>query len=625
MPHVGLSLVGMVSAGDAEQAQAAVLVERVTIQNFKGILRLEVDLQPGLSLLVGRNNAGKSRILRALHVALGGIPVERDDLTVGSKDPAQIDVFVAPRAGSHTRDSGRANGDDDGPMLDDTFDVRLQRIFGPALVLVSESPERQRFCWRTTITSTSEGSGARSQMESLTYDPAAEEWLPTGQPVGRPVRDLLYAELVDTRRDLDAELRQRGTAIRRILNDLRVPEEEREDLEQRLAALGDDILSHSDTLQNVRGTLDSLDHYVGALGAARIDPVPRTLEELARSVGVSFAGGDEQLASRLHGSGVRSLASLLVQDVFYRRTLGVDGGEVRPHPVTLIEEPEAHLHPHAVFEVARLLEQGGRQVIATTHSPLLATSVTPASLLLVRHALDGGHDIVGFGPAEHDEEDDLRTKKPSFYATEMEKLTRLVERPFGELLFASAIVIGDGATERSFLPPVLREALGALAHGVSVIDSAGMNNQVVRAVIKFARHVDVPLVVFADGDEAGRTRIGRLVDESGLDESREVIWVTDSGSAPSSQAGEPSMALERMLIRTAMDVCVAACEAFGETPNGEVEVLGAMKRLKGSIGAALATEFVGARPYAGAEPWPEPLRALVDLIGQHLAPPVQDR
>ena len=287
------------------QAQAAIFVERVTIQNFKGIERLEVDLQPGLSLLVGRNNAGKSRILRALHVALGGVAVERDDLTVGSTDPAQIDVFIAPRPGTHPRDADEpSNNEDDQEVLAETFDATLQRLFGLSLQLVSESPDRQRLGWRTTITSTSEGSGARAQSEVLAYDAAADEWQPTGLPVVREVRNLLYAELVDTRRDLDTELRQRGTAIRRILNDLRVPETDREDLEQRLAALGEDILRHSDTLQNVRDSLDSLDQYVDALGAARVDPVPRTLEELARSVGVSFDSGVEPLASRLHGSGV---------------------------------------------------------------------------------------------------------------------------------------------------------------------------------------------------------------------------------------------------------------------------------------------------------------------------------
>ena len=610
----------MDSTQDSVRAQAAIFVERVVIQNFKGIRDLEALLRPGLSLLVGRNNAGKSRILRALQVALGGAVVERDDLTVGSNEPAQIEVIVAPSVGTDLSTGGSGDGETDGPAPEEVFDARLQPILGPDLALVSDSPVRQRFGWRTTITSASEGTGARGQSQMLAFDPGEGDWRETNRSVARPVRELLHTEIVGTQRDLDAELRHRGTAIRRILNDLRVPEEERDDLEQRLAELGDDVLGHSGTLQNVRDALNSLGHYVGALGAAHIDPVPRTLEELARTVGVSFAGGDEQLASRLHGSGVRSLASLLVQDVFYSLTLGVDGGDIRPHPVTLIEEPEAHLHPHAVFEVAGLLESGGRQVIATTHSPLLASSVKPESLLLVRQAPDGAHGIRNFGPAERDEDDLPRTRRPSLYASEMEKLTRLVERPFGELLFASAIVVGDGATERAFLPPVLREALGPLAHGVSVIDSAGMEDRVVQPVIKFARHVDVPLVIFADGDGAGRTGIRRLVDQDVLDESREVVWVTASDSAPPSDLQEGSVALERMLIGAALDVCAAACNALGASPTGEAQVLAAMKRLKGSIGRTLANEFVATRPYGGAEPWPEPLRKLVDILRQHLAP-----
>ena len=228
------------------------------------------------------------------------------------------------------------------------------------------------------------------------------------------MRDFLYAELVNTRRDLDSELRLRGTAIRRILNDLQVAPSDRDQLEQELAQLGDDILRHSGTLKGLRDSLNSLDRYVDAIGDARVDPVPRTLEELARTVGVSFGTGADPLASRLHGSGVRSLASLLAQDVFYSQTLGIDGGDIRPHPVTLIEEPESHLHPHAIVEVASLLSEQGRQVVATTHSPLLASSVAPESLRLVRRDGHGVHESVDFGPAALSDHDAPRTKRPGF-------------------------------------------------------------------------------------------------------------------------------------------------------------------------------------------------------------------
>ena len=58
--------------------KASVFVERITIRNFRGIQYLDLRLQPGLTLLVGRNNAGKSRIL---HTAMGGAQAVRNDLT----------------------------------------------------------------------------------------------------------------------------------------------------------------------------------------------------------------------------------------------------------------------------------------------------------------------------------------------------------------------------------------------------------------------------------------------------------------------------------------------------------------------------------------------------------------
>ena len=541
--------------------------------------------------------------------------VERDDLTVGLQAPAEIDVVLAPLPMPVRRSTGSEADTTSAPEPSgQVFDGPLQGILGDQLSFISVDPARQRYAWRTTITPTSERVGARSRTSVLGYDTGAEQWQPTRVPLPRDVRDLVYAELVDTRRNLDIELRRPGTAIRRILNDLQVANPQRGTLEQQLASLGDDILQHSGTLLMLRDSLNELDRYVDALGVARIDPVPRTLEELARTVGVSFADGADLLASRLHGSGVLSLASLLAQDVFYRQTLGVDGGDIRPHPVTLIEEPETHLHPHAVVEVAALLESGARQVVATTHSPLLATTVTPESLLLLRRDSAGSHCAVDIGPAEHDGSDRRRTKQPRFYASEMEKLTRLVERPFGELLFARAVVVGDGATERAFLPVVLREALGPLAHGISVIDSGGMNEPAVQALTKFVRHAEIPLVIVADADAAGREAVQRLLDADLLDENSELVWMSPNDTTDMDTDSEGGGAIEKMMIAAAPEACMAACASLGTAVERANDLLATMKHLKGSVGRVLAMEFVQRYPYGDGTGWPEPLRRLTNLL-----------
>lgn len=588
--------------------KAAVFVERITIRNFRGIQELDLRLQPGLTLLVGRNNAGKSRILRALHVAMGGTQAVRDDLTVGSNSDARIDVVIAPLP------SPSPNGESASPSSRELngqveeFNQSVSQRFGDSISLISDKPLRQRLAWRTIITPTSEETGARSQYHVMTTS-LSEGW--TTEPLtslNREQHSLFVAELINTQRDLDQELKRPGSALRRILNDLNVPEDKREELKNRLAELGGDIVEQSDTLRELRKALETLDKYMDAMGTAKVNAVPGSLEELARTVGVSFDRGQGQVAARLQGSGVRSLASLQVQDLFYRLRLGSDGPDLRPHTVTLVEEPEAHLHPHAVFELPALLESQNRQVVAATHSPQLATVVDPKAIRLIRET-PSEHVIIDFGPAVEDDDKAPRTKRPALYDLEIEKLKRLVERPFGDLLFARAIVIGDGATERAFLPPVLRDALSTLAHGVSVVDSAGMTSPYVEALIKFARHVDIPLLVLADDDPDGQRAVKNLVEESKLD-CTEIVWMSTKAT---------NGAIERMLIEFDLELCRRVCQQFVLPASNKKEVLKFMKSKKGSIGALLAEEFVKAHPYSGTgSHWPEPLSELVDKLQRQL-------
>ena len=180
--------------------------------------------------------------------------------------------------------------------------------------------------------------------------------------------------------------------------------------------------------------------------------------------------------------------------------------------------------------------------------------------------------------------------------------------------------MGDGATERAFLPAVLREALGLLAHGISVVDSEGMNRKLVEAIIKFARHVDVPLVVFADNDSAGGKEINSLQEQGVLDEAREVVWAGTDQSRPSTSNDKGgSVAIEKMMIDASPVACNAACEALGLPAENTKDLLSKMKKLKGSIGTVLANEFVSRHSYLEENAtWPSPLTRLVDLLRERL-------
>src|SRR6185295_1200658 len=66
--------------------QRPMFLSSVEIRNFRSFEELRRDLQPGLNVLVGRNNTGKTNLLRAIRQAVGpsasrgdALWLERDD------------------------------------------------------------------------------------------------------------------------------------------------------------------------------------------------------------------------------------------------------------------------------------------------------------------------------------------------------------------------------------------------------------------------------------------------------------------------------------------------------------------------------------------------------------------
>lgn len=579
----------------SQPSHAAVYVERVRIENFRGITSCELELEPTLTLLVGRNNVGKSRILSALHLALGARNADVDDFTVGSPALPTIDVVLAPIPPFAA-------------SADEEFTTAVAQRLGPnAAQPISDQPFRERFAWRTRVQRSAEGLGARSEFKILIFNDTAGNWEEQTNPpdLTRNQRSLLSADLVNTGRDLMGELARRGSTVRKVLSDLGVDDAKRATLEADLVNLSNAIVVGSDTLQAVTSALATLNQSVGSIGSPAISPLPISLEELARSLSIDLDTGAGALPIRLHGAGARSLTSLQIQGVLYERLLGADGGTVRPHPVTLVEEPEAHLHPQACGEIPHLLGAIRGQVVASTHSSEVATEVQPRSIRLLRPA-SSGLTVVDLGPADSDQTATHRAFRPSQHTSEMEKLKRLAERPFGEILFSSAIVLGDGATERALLPPLLRYALGAKAHGLCVIDPESLKSDVAKAAVKFAEITNLPWFAIADSDDAGREDVKDLMNGSTRQQGDTIIWNGRPDlTAPNGRTG----ATEAMIVDFDRDLAKEACERLRPDLAPVSNPLKSMSKLKGSVGVTLANLMIQRHPEHTK--WPGPLQELI--------------
>ncbi|MCQ3806489.1 MAG: AAA family ATPase [Acidimicrobiaceae bacterium] len=464
---------------------AGVRVSSVVVRDFRCVREVQLDLAPGTTYLVGENNSGKTSILLALWSALGSRRPLDDDLRRkrddALADEATVDLLIVPATGSR-------------------FSPRTAQEF----LLVQRDPSNgtETVGIRTKFLPSREGRWLTTRRMFLQPD-AAGRWQPVDAPALPPaLMSRIEAHMLDASRDLVSELGNRTSVWGRVLSDLQIEEEPsgsdgRADLEGALEDVARRIREASPVLSNLQSDLARLSDAQSSVGTVELQPMPLRLEELARAAEVVLhQHGEPALPLRLNGLGSRSLATLLVFQTLAKLRLGADREEP-PHLLTLLEEPEAHLHPQATSALPTLLNRLPGQRVVTTHSPQLVAQVDPQDVRIIRRS-GTGVEVLGLPPET---------------AKRAAQFRRYVERPFGEIMFARAIVLCDGTSERCALPILLSAYFdchpGGL--GVSFIDCESMNHPHTNTVVQAAHDLKLPWLLFTDHDGSGETALSKVV------------------------------------------------------------------------------------------------------------------
>jgi DNA replication and repair protein RecF len=166
-------------------------VEQVSLRDVRSYPRLVLGLEPGLVLVTGRNGAGKTNLLEAVHLAAQGVSFR-------TRQDAQIV--------RHGSDAGLARVDGKRGGAAVTAEVRLS----------DREPKRIR--WNGTVVGSAEE--LRSRIHALAFTPDRLAVVKGGPALRRAYFDRVVARVLPARADVPtayaAALGQRNAALRRV-------------------------------------------------------------------------------------------------------------------------------------------------------------------------------------------------------------------------------------------------------------------------------------------------------------------------------------------------------------------------------------------------------------------------
>lgn len=525
----------------------------VRISNFRSLVDVRVLLDD-TTILLGENNSGKSSFIAALQAAIG----------IGRKDLNADDVFVAP-------------DEDSAPQNRNIVIDILIRPVNESGQVADKFPEGSFWLdlWGSAVGQDEEDNdflGIRTRLhwnkekgDYIFERKFLKQW-PTSLKnwtkaklnesvgaVGRNHLEPIAVYVMDAKRDIQEDLSSRTSFWNKLVKDLKLPEATVTDIETQLKSLNSDILRLSPVLSHASSELKHLDKTIVCdSDKLAIVSLPRKLSEISRKMDITFATkGAQSFPIARHGMGTRSLAAVLAFKA-YSSWQAASQSSSKFHPFLALEEPEAHLHPHAQQALYEFILTIPGQRLISTHSPYIARYANP---LQIRH---------------FSKKDASTTVKQieSLTEEEVSQIRRWVLDSRGDILYARAIVLAEGQSEEVALPIIAESHWNAppASMGISFVSVGGQNFS---PFIRLAQALDIPWYAFTDGEADYVERLQKTLSKVGASTSDRNVIIRPGGENWETSLARPEY--KAMLIDIVLERECGNNETYAQSLRSELE------------------------------------------------------
>ena len=351
-------------------------LKKIEIENFKGHTNCELKLKPGFNLLIGDNGMGKTAVLEAISVALGGFIAGIDD--VSSKHFTKDEVRISAMT-----------------MGDGSFHRQYETPVRVTCIADIEGKEyrwtRQKNSVRASR-STIEPSTIKKLAHKLSHDPEAVLPILSYQSAARTWMQKKESSENIFRTDFNRTVGyinclEEASDSKSLLNWCAK-------MEQVEWQKSKKIIEY----ETVKATLSQFMSIMNEGKVARIQFDKQNSE-------LSYITENESLPIRFLSAGYQSVIWMVLDIAYRMAALNPNLREKTSETsgIVLIDELDMHLHPKWQWKIIEALQTTfpNVQFIAATHSPILIASCKDGQLIRVEND-EVTYDASGYGMEVND-------------------------------------------------------------------------------------------------------------------------------------------------------------------------------------------------------------------------------